>query len=133
VIALDTHALIWWLSDPTRLPAKVRRLLDAAIVSPEPVAVSSISAWEIAMLVDRGRLKLTMPTNAWIAHVEALPFVRFVPADNALAVNAVALRDFPSRDPADRIIVATAIGLGASLLTADERIRKYRAVKTVWD
>ena len=133
MILLDTHALIWWVSDPKRVPAKARRLIDAAVAATEPIAVSSISLWEVAMLVARKRLALTIDTNAWIARVEALPFLTFVPVDNRIAVRAVQLEDFPHRDPADRMIVATALGLGAALLTADARLRAYRPVKTVWD
>ena len=57
MIVLDTHALVWWLSDPARLPAKARRLIDGAVRDKQPVTVSSISFWEVAMLVDRGRLE----------------------------------------------------------------------------
>lgn len=133
MIVLDTHALIWWVSEPKRVPAKARRLIDAAVAAAEPMGVSSISMWEVAMLVKHGRLALTMDTDVWIAHVEALPFITCIPVDNAVAVRAARLDGFEHRDPADRMIVATTLGLGATLLTADERIREYRAVKTVWD
>lgn len=133
MILLDTHALVWWVSEPKRVPARARRVIDAAVAAAEPVAVSSISLWEVAMLVARKRLALTIDTSAWIEHVEALPFLTFVPVDNRIAVRAVQLEGFPHRDPADRMIVATALGLGAALLTADARIRAYKAVKTVWD
>jgi PIN domain nuclease of toxin-antitoxin system len=73
-----------------------------------------------------------MGADAWIAHVEALPFLRFVPVDPRIAVASVQLEGFPHRDPADRIIVATALGLGATLVTGDRRLRAYRGVKTVW-
>ncbi|MFI5310366.1 MAG: type II toxin-antitoxin system VapC family toxin [Gemmatimonadales bacterium] len=133
MIVLDTHALIWWVSDPKRVPARARRLIAAAVSEGEPVAVSSISLWEVAMLVARKRLALTIDTSAWIAHVEALPFLSFIPVDNQIAVRAVQLEDFPHRDPADRMIIATALGLGAPLVTADARIRAYRPLKTAWD
>ena len=133
MILLDTHALVWWVSEPKRVPARARRVIDAAVAAAEPVAVSSISLWEVAMLVARKRLALTIDTSAWIEHVEALPFLTFVPVDNRIAVRAVQLEGFPHRDPADRMIVATALRLGAALLTADARIRAYKAVKTVWD
>ena len=132
MIALDTHALVWWVSQPGRIPAKARRQLAGAVEGGEPVAVSSISIWEIAMLVARGRLELTIPVEAWISGVEALPFVQFIPVDNRIAARAVALDHFPHRDPADRMILATALGLGATLITGDTRMRSYGAVKTVW-
>lgn len=132
MIALDTHALIWWVSEPKQIPAKARRLLDAAVESGESVALSSISLWEVAMLVARKRLQLTLDLDTWIANLEALPFLQFVPVDNRIAARAVALEGFPHPDPADRIILATAVGLGATLVTADARLRAYRPVKTAW-
>jgi PIN domain nuclease of toxin-antitoxin system len=132
VIVLDTHALVWWVAEPGRIPARARRLLDAVVAGGDAVLASAISAWEVAMLVARGRLALTMGADAWIAHVEALPFLRFVPVDPRIAVASVQLEGFPHRDPADRIIVATALGLGATLVTGDRRLRAYRGVKTVW-
>lgn len=133
MIALDTHALIWWVSEPTRIPAKARKALDAALKAGEPISVSAISFWEIAMLVSRKRLTLTIDVADWIAKVEALPFLTFVAIDNRIAVRAVELEDFPHRDPADRIIVATTLGLGATLVTADARLRSYKPLKTLWD
>jgi PIN domain nuclease of toxin-antitoxin system len=133
VIVLDTHALIWWISTPDRIPRKARRMLDTSIAEKKPVAVSSISTWEIAMLVERGRLELTIPVTVWIAHLEEIPWLSFVPVDNRIAVRSVQLEGFPHRDPADRIIVATAVGLNATLITADDRLRSYTPVRSAWD
>jgi len=133
VILVDTHALVWWVSDPKRIPTKARRALDAAVKARESVAVSSISIWEIAMLVARKRLEFTIDAESWITAVEALPFFTFIPLDNRIAVRSVELDGFPNRDPADRIIVATALGLGATVVTADSRLRGYKALATIWD
>jgi PIN domain nuclease of toxin-antitoxin system len=132
VIVLDTHALVWWVSAPRRIPARARRLIDGAIDAGDLIGVSSISVWEVAMLVERGRLELRVPVDAWIASVEALPFFQFLPIDNRIAFRAVSLAGFPHRDPADRMILATALGLGATLVTADTRLHAFGAVKTVW-
>ena len=132
MIVLDTHALIWWVSDPKRIPPKATRLINATVRDGEPIAVSSISIWEIALLVASNRLTLTMDAAAWIERVESLAFLTFVPIDNEIAVRSVQLENFPHRDPADRMIVATALGLGATLVTADARLQSYRAVKTAW-
>jgi PIN domain nuclease of toxin-antitoxin system len=132
MIALDTHALVWWVSDPSKLGARARKAIDAAVKAGDQIAVSSISTWEIAMLVAADRLQLTMDVATWVARVELVPGLTFVPVDNHIALRAVQLDDFPHRDPADRIIVATALSLGATLVTADERIRAYKAVRTVW-
>lgn len=133
MILLDTHALVWWVSDPARIPAKARRLIDSEVKDAVPLVVSSISIWEVAMLVARRRLELTVDADTWLANVEALPFLKFVPVDNRIAAQSVRLDDFPVRDPADRIIVATALGLNVVLVTADKRLRSYRAVRTTWD
>ena len=133
MIVLDTHALIWWVSDPRRIPARARRLMDTAVADAEMVAVSSISLWEVAMLVSAGRLTLTMTMDAWIGQVESLPFLTFLPVDNRVAVRSVMLDGFAHRDPADRIIAATALGSGATLVTADARLRAYAPLKTIWD
>ena len=133
MIVLDTHTLVWWVSDQKRVGPKARKLIDAAVSAGARVAVSSISIWEIAMLVAAGRLEFTFEVNAWIDHVEAVPYFSFIPVDNRIAARAVQLVHFAHKDPADRIIVATALGLGATLLTADQHLRAYDAVTTVWD
>ena len=133
MIALDTHAMLWWISMPERIPKKAQRLLDASVADKLPIAVSSISLWEIAMLVERKRLELTIPVAVWIAHVEEIPWLSFVPVDNRIAVRAVHLEAFPHRDPPDRIIVAPALGLNAALVTADTRLRSYSPLRCVWD
>jgi PIN domain nuclease of toxin-antitoxin system len=84
------------------------------------------------MLADKGRIEFSMDAHDWITKAEVLPFYRFVPVDNAIATRAVRLPGEFHKDPADRIIVATAMILGATLVTADARIRKYSHVKTLW-
>lgn len=133
LIALDTHALVWWAAEPARVPKRAAKRIEAAIGAAERVVVSSISIWEVAMLADRGRLRLTMDVADWIAHVETLTYLEFVPVDNRLAAQAVLLESFPHRDPADRIITATALSRGATLVTADERLRAYKPLSTLWN
>lgn len=133
MIVLDTHAWVWWLADPAKLAPRARRAVDRAVRGGDGVAVSAISVWEVAMLVERGRLALTVDVAEWLQLAEAVPGVRFVPVDNAIALRAVRLPDFPHPDPADRLIAATALGAGGSLVTADRRLRSYKPLKTVWD
>ena len=85
MMVLDTHVLVWWVAEPGRIPTRVRRRLDAAVSTRQPVYVSSISIWEIAMLVDRERLTLRIPLPDWLEAVESLPFLTFVPVDNRIA------------------------------------------------
>lgn len=133
MIALDTHALVWWAAEPARLGAKARKLIEVHQKRGEPAIVSSISIWEIAMLTKSGRLQLSVDTTTWIERVEALPTLVFAPVDNRIARLSVELDGFPHPDPADRIVVATALNIGATLVTADARIHGYGAVKTVWN
>ncbi|KAF0159669.1 MAG: pilT2 [Syntrophaceae bacterium] len=131
MIVLDTHAWIWWVSSPAFLSETARQVIDEAVTQ-RNVLISSISIWEVAILVSRGRLKLTMNPDDWVAASEALPFFDFVPVSNNIALKSVQLPGVLHNDPADRIIIATAISLGAALVTKDEKIRNYEYVKTVW-
>ena len=130
MILLDTHVLVWWVNGD-RLSPVAKSAIDEARKG-GGIGVSSISAWEIAMLVAGGRLALSMDVGAWLAAVEAIDGVRFVPVDNAIALGAVALPGEFHKNPADRLIVATARVLGAELVSADERIRAYPHVRAVW-
>ena len=132
MILLDTHALIWWITDPRRIPAKATKVITSALAKKEVLGVSSFSAWEITLLARVGRLKLSMHVDVWLDKVESLPFVAFHPVGNRVARRSFAL-PFETRDPADRIIVATAVEQGATLVTADRRMQAYQGVKTVWD
>ena len=133
MIVLDTHVLIWWVAGSKKIPTVTKQLLDAEASSAGEVHVSTISAWEIAMLVRAGRLELTLDVSDWIAKCEAAPFIRFVPVDNRIALRSLELPSFPHWDPADRIIVATALTLGASLVTSDTRLGSYEYVNTIWN
>ena len=131
MIVLDTHAWIWWVSSPTLLSETAKRIIDEAITE-RSICISSISAWEVAVLESRGRLKLTMSAGDWVAASEALPFIDFVPVSNSIVLKSVQLPGALHDDPADRIIIATAISLGAVLVTKDEKISNYPHVKTAW-
>lgn len=131
MIVLDTHAWIWWVSNPDFLSDKAKQTIDEAVTN-RNVLISSISVWEVAILVSRGRLKLTMNPDDWVAASKALPFFDFVPVSNSIALKSVQLPGILHNDPADRIIIATAISMGAVLVTKDEKIRNYSHVKTVW-
>jgi PIN domain nuclease of toxin-antitoxin system len=131
LIVLDTHAWIWWVADPEQLSKTASEAIARAVERKE-VCISSMSAWEVAILVRKGRLKLTLPPDDWIGRSEGLPFVRFVPVDNRIALRSNKLPGNLHDDPADRIIIATALILGAPLVSRDQKIRDYLHVKTVW-
>jgi PIN domain nuclease of toxin-antitoxin system len=131
LIVLDTHAWIWWLANPDEISRAAREAIDRAMEK-EEVMISSISSWEIALLVRKGRLELTMPVEDWVARSEALPFLQFVPLDNRIALRSNQLPGEIHDDPADRIIIATALTLGVPLVSKDTRIRDYPHVATIW-
>ena len=131
MIILDTQSLIWWIGNPKKLSKEAARAIDKATGSGKLYA-SSISIWEICMLVKGGRLNLTMDIADWIEKVEALPFLQFIPVDNNIALKSVFLPPPFHKDPADRIIIATALNLGATIVTSDRRILKYSHGRSIW-
>ena len=131
MIVLDTHTWVWWVAMPERLSKAARTAVEKATAD-GTLFVSSISVWELHLLVARDRLVLTMDTEEWISRSEALPFLRFVPVDNRIAARSVHLPPPLHDDPADRIIVATALTLGARLVTRDRRLLDYEPARAVW-
>ena len=131
MIFLDTHAWLWWVSNPELLSKKAQKAIDTA-VSEKAVCISTISSWEVALLVSKGRLKLSLDVQDWIDKTEALPFVNFIPINNRVAVKSVHLPGNLHPDPADRIIVASALTMDATIITKDKKILNYGHVKTVW-
>ena len=118
---LDTHILLWWTSEPERLSRGQRRILDR-VDAQHPVAVSDISLWEIAVLADRGRIPLDRPLREWLGPATAPPLVQRVGITPAIAAATVELPERFHRDPADRILVATARVHGWTLITSDRRL-----------
>lgn len=131
MIVLDTHAWLWWLSDSPELSAKAKKAINAARKRQE-IHISVISTWEVAMLIAKGRLSLGIPIQEWVAKTESLSFVSFAPIDNALALESVMLPGTFHADPADRMIVATARRLNATLISRDKKIHGYSHVKALW-
>ena len=84
------------------------------------------------MLVKAGRLALSMDVAEWLTVAEEIEAIRFVPVDNEIGVKSTELPGEFHKDPADRIIVATARKLAAPLVTADEKIRAYPHIRTIW-
>lgn len=132
MIVLDTHALVWWATgdDAQLSPAAAQAI--ATEMDGGQIVISSISAWEITMLVARRRIDLSMDIEAWLSLVGEIEAVRFIPVDNEIAVKSIGLPGEFHKDPADRIIVATARKMAAPLVTADDKILAYPHVRTVW-
>lgn len=131
MIVLDTHVLVWWISDPEKLSPKAQQLINTEKEN-GMLLISSISVWEIYMLISKKKLALSIDTDRWLETIESLPFIAFVPVDNTIAANSVSLPGELHADPADRIIIATARSKGIPLVTCDQKIRNYAHVESVW-
>jgi PIN domain nuclease of toxin-antitoxin system len=128
VIILDTHILIWWVNQSDRLRAGTIQRIET---EPDSVAVSAISLWEIAKLVQVGRLQLSIPVEDWIEQALAYPKVVVVPLSPAIAVESTRLPQPFHKDPADELIVAGARVLACPLVTYDGKILQYPHVELV--
>jgi len=131
MIVLDTHVLVWWAAGGSQLSRLAREAIEAEVPDGE-ILISAISAWEVAMLAKAGRLALTMDAGAWLDTVAQVPAVRFVPVDVRISVQSVDLPGEFHKDPADRIIVATARHHSVPVVSADLKIRDYPHVQTIW-
>jgi len=133
MIVLDTHALIWWVSGDSKLSVRARKVIESEMtVDGGKILISAITAWEIAMLINKNHLVLTMDLNEWLDTVVSIDAVQFVPIDNEVAIQSVQLPGDFHPDPADRMITALARHYSAMLVTSDDKIRNYRHVKTIW-
>lgn len=131
MIVLDTHVWVWFTSNPELLSKAAKKAINVSMEQ-KAIFISSISAWEVALLAAKKRLKLTIDVTDWITKSERLPFLQFVPVDNSVAVKSVNLPQPLHKDPADRIIIATAITIGAPVVTKDKKLLDYPHVKTIW-
>ena len=118
LLLLDTNALLWLRVGDSRLGSVARREIERAWRS-DDLAVSAISFWEVAMLADKGRIRLADDVHAWRREQLEQGVVE-IPVDGEIGVRAVGLADL-HRDPADRLIVATALE-GHRLVTSDRRL-----------
>jgi PIN domain nuclease of toxin-antitoxin system len=129
VIVLDTHVWLWWVTAPERLsPAS-----GEAVERSSRVGVSTLSAWEIAMLTARGRISLDREVSLWVRQALADRRVQTLAPGPEVAATAGLLdaERFPG-DPVDRLIHATARSVGATLLTRDRAIRMFDPRGTLW-
>ncbi len=127
-VLLDSHVLHWWSAEPDRLSASARTVVGEA----EELAVASITWFELAWLASHERIALSIPLLAWLQGLSEQ--VRTVGTTPAIAAAAVALPSSFPGDPVDRLIYATAVENGWSLVTKDRRLRDHRHPRpiTVW-
>lgn len=124
-LLLDTHIALWLDSGDTRLRARTRSTIDDCRQGGGTIFLSSVSAWEVAMLVDAERIELDLPVEAWINRFIARPGIQMVLLGWQAASRSYELRGLEHRDPADRLLIATAIDLGCLLVTYDRRIESF--------
>jgi PIN domain nuclease of toxin-antitoxin system len=129
VILLDTHAWIWWVSSPEQLSPAAREAIEGA----HELGVSPISCWELATKVSRGKLRLDRDLEVWVHQALARPRVTVAGLlpEIAVAAGRLGSQGFHG-DPADRMIVATAMHHDSLLVTKDGAIREFTPVRTVW-
>ena len=121
-LLLDTHVALWLDSGDVRLRASTRALIDDCWRNGGTILLSAITAWEIALLVDTGRIDLDVPVEVWINRFLGRPGIKAVPLSHGAACRSYQLHHLEHRDPADRLLIATAIELACPLVTYDERI-----------
>lgn len=127
MIVLDTHIWIWWVHDAPDLPDAYRALIEQNESS--GLGISAISCWEVAKLVEKGRLSLPYPVTEWLNQALAYPGMELLPLTPRIAVESTELPQPFHRDPADQIIVATARMYSCPLVTVDSLIRSYLHVQ----
>ena len=121
LLLLDTHVLVWSVEERPRLGAQAKQEINRA-AREQRVAVSAITPWEIGLLVSKSRLQLNADVMQWILAALSKPGVTLAPLEPEIAVASTRLPFEMHADPADRILVATARHLGATLVTADQTL-----------
>ncbi|MEY9180290.1 PIN domain nuclease of toxin-antitoxin system [Bradyrhizobium sp. USDA 326] len=123
-LLLDTHAAIWAVEDQP-IAAAAKEVIDDAYRTGRTIFVSAITAWEIGLLVSRNRLGLSTTPERWFQRFLAIEGVHLAELSPDILIASSFLPGEPPRDPADRIILATARDLGAALITRDRLLLKY--------
>lgn len=126
MVVLDTSALLFWTIDPLKLSSVARQAIDSA----NQLIVSSISVWEISLKVKQSRLEIGLAIDEYIEGLAKLDRLKLESVDVATWVSSVNL-NWEHRDPADRVIVATAMFYRCPLVTSDRVIRDFYA-DAVW-
>lgn len=124
-ILLDTHVVHWWSAEPERVSAKARKALEAA----DELVVAAISWYELAWLARHGRIVVNVPVRSWLDGLAAQ--LRTIGVTPSIAEGAVSLPSSFPRDPADRLIYATAVEHGLRLVTKDRAIREHDRPRSV--
>ena len=128
MIVLDTATWIWLSSDPDQLSPAARDAIEANGGG----SVCAISAWEVGMLVSKGRIRIDRPVDRWTDDAMRADGIEPVLVDHRIGVLATMLPGEPPSDPADRFIIATALHRGGAVVTPDQEIQEYAFCPTIW-
>ena len=131
MILLDTHVLAWLVAEPARLSRPAASAIRRARIN-DGLAISSITVWELAMLFAQGILRSHSTVESAVQNILNRSGVVIMPITAEVAAIASQFSDDYPKDPADRLIGATAMAEGIALITRDERIRKHSRLKTIW-
>ncbi len=126
LLLLDTHVWLWLVAGSRDLSTEARHTIERAAAA-GTLRIAAISLWEIALLASRGRIVLGKSAGLWLGEALVHPGPAIDPLSPQIAIESYALPDVFHRDPADRLIVATARVANAILMTRDQRILDYAA------
>lgn len=130
MILLDTHVVLWLALEPARISSNATAAIEASRRGGEGLAIADVTLFEIAAIEKKGRIRLNSSLESFLSEIEARFMV--LPITGQICARAM---EFPAtypKDPGDRIIAASALVNGASLITADREIRRSKVVKTIW-
>ena len=128
MIVLDTHIWIWWVHGDPKLTHKYHNYIDRHEV--QGLGISAISCWEIAKLVEYGRLTLPCPVDEWLDEALVYPGIKLLELTPQICVESTQLPGDFHRDPSDQIIVATARVYNCPIVTIDRKIQAYPYIQT---
>jgi PIN domain nuclease of toxin-antitoxin system len=129
MILVDTHVVIWLLTAPERISPLAAQSIEKAGEDGELPGVSTATLFELAYAQRRGRVQINVPDTVFLERMRSWFNIR--PVTDAIALQAAAFVEFHG-DPMDRMIAATAMVEGCTLLTADGEIRRAGVCKTIW-
>ncbi|MCW9680019.1 type II toxin-antitoxin system VapC family toxin [Dolichospermum planctonicum UHCC 0167] len=128
MIILDTHAWIWWITESKNLSVQATEAINKADI----IGIAAISCWELAMLVAKNRIGLSMDVQIWINLALQHPKIQLLALTPEIAVLSTRLPGNFHGDPADRLIVASSLVHKAQLISKDDKIKQWGYLQVIW-